>query len=137
MKKTECRILEKCGKKNYSEMKELLIYVAEVKSKTQSYPERREKQKSIIDKIIQAIRKLSGQSRDVDARALTKEIIAIRTKMEPEGIAEIEKISGGKYSFLRHQRCKAKADKIIEDIEQKQKPRSKEKLSPEKNTERG
>ena len=59
------------------------------------------------------------------------------SKMEPEGIAEIEKISGGKYSFLRHQRCKAKADKIIEDIEQKQKPRSKEKLSPEKNTERG
>ena len=136
MKKTESRILEKCGKKNHSEMKELQNYVAEVKSKAQSYPERREKQKSIIDKTIQAIRELFGRSKDVDSRMLTKERKAIRTKIEPEEITEIEKISGGKYSFLLHQQCKEKADKTIEDIEQKQKPRGKEKPSPMKNAER-
>ena len=36
MKKTESRILEKCEKKNHSEMKELQNYVADVKSKAQS-----------------------------------------------------------------------------------------------------
>ena len=136
LKKTESRILEKCGKKNHSEMKELQAYVAEVKSKAQSYPERREKQKSIIDKTIQVIRELFGRTKDVDSRTLTKERKAIRAKIEPEEITEIEKISGGKYSFLLHQQCKGKADKTIEDIEQKQKPRSMEKPSPVKSAER-
>lgn len=136
MKKTESRILEKCGKKNHSEMKELQAYVAEVKSKAQSYPERREKQKSSIDKTIQAIRELFGRSKNVDSRTLTKERKAIRAKIEPEEITEIEKISGGKYSFLLHQQCKGKADKTIDNIEQKQKPRNKEKPFPVKNAER-
>lgn len=136
MKKTESRILEKCGKKNHSEMKELQNYVTEVKSKAQIYPERRKKQKSIIDKTIQAIRELFSRSKDVDFRTLTKERKAKREKIEPEEITEIEKISGGKYSFLLHQQCKRKADKTIEDIKQKQKPRSKEKPSPVKNAER-
>ena len=117
-------------------MKELQNYVADVKSKAQSYPERREKQKSIIDKTIQAIRELFCRTKEVDSRALTKERKAIRAKNEPEEITEIEKISGGKYSFLLHQECKGKADRTIEDIEQKQKLRSKEKLSPMKNAER-
>lgn len=117
-------------------MKELQNYVADVKSKAQSYPERRGKQESIIDKTIEAIRELFGRSKDIDSRTLTKERKAIRTKIEPEEITEIEKISGGKYSFLLHQQCKGKADRTIEDIEQKQKPRSKEKPSPMKNAER-
>lgn len=136
MKKAESKILEKCGKQNHSEMKELQNYVAEIKSKAQSYPERREKQKSFIDKTIQAIRELFGRSKNVDSRTLTKERKAIRAKIEPEEITEIEKISGRKYSFLLHQQCKGKADKTIEDIEQKQKPRGKEKPSPMKNAER-
>ena len=136
MKKAEGKILEKCGKKNHSEMKELQNYVTEVKSKAQSYPERRDKQKSIVNKTIQAIRELFGRTKDVDSRALTKERKAIRAKIEPEEISEIEKISGRKYSFLIHQQCKGKADRSIEDIEQKQKPRSKEKPSPMKNAER-
>ena len=135
-KKAEGKILEKCGKKNHSEMKELQNYVTEVKSKAQSYPERRDKQKSIVNKTIQAIRELFSRTKDVDSRALTKERKAIRAKIEPEEISEIEKISGGKYSFLIHQQCKGKADRTIEDIEQKQKPRSKEKPSPMKNAER-
>ena len=110
--------------------------MADVKSKAQSYPERREKQKSIIDKTIQVIRELFCRTKEVDSRALTKERKAIRAKNEPEEITEIEKISGGKYSFLLHQECKGKADRTIEDIEQKQKLRSKEKLSPMKNAER-
>ena len=61
-------------------MKELQNYVADVKSKAQSYPERREKQKSIIDKTIQAIRELFCRTKEVDSRALTKERKAIRVK---------------------------------------------------------
>ena len=136
MKKAESKILEKCGKQNHSEMKELQAYVVEVKSKAQSYPERREKQKSIINKTIQAIRELFGRTKNDDSRTLTKERKAIRAKIEPEEITEIEKISGEKYSFLLHQQCKGKADKTIEDIEQKQKPRNKERPSPMKNAER-
>lgn len=137
MKKAESKILEKCGKQNHSEMKELQNYVAEIKSKAQSYPKRWEKKNSIIDKTIQAIRELFGRTKDVDSRAMTKERKAIRAKIEQEEITEIEKISGGKYSFLLHQQSKRKADKTIGDIEYKQKSHSKEKLSPEKNTERG
>ena len=126
MKKSESKILEKCGKKNHSEMKELQAYVAKVKSKVQSYPERREKQKSIIDRTIQAIRELFSRSKDADSRALTKERKAIRAKIEPEEITEIEKISGGKYSFLLHQQCKGKADKAIDDIKLATKSHDKE-----------
>lgn len=136
MKKTESRILEKCGKKNYSEMKELKEYIAELKSKAQSYPERRKKQQSIIEKTVQVIKNLFKRTKGIDSRALTKERKAIRAKIEPEEITEIEKISGVKYSFLLHQQCKGKTDKTIEDIEHKQKPRSKEKPSPMKNAER-
>lgn len=136
MKKTESRILDKCGKKNYSEMKELKEYIAELKSKAQSYPERRKKQQSIIEKTVQVIKDLFKRTKGIDSRALTKERKAIRAKIEPEEITEIEKISGMKYSFLLHQQCKEKADRTIEDIVQKQKPRSKEKPSPMKNAER-
>ena len=73
MKKAESKILEKCGKQNHSEMKELQNYVAEIKSKAQSYPERREKQKSFIDKTIQAIRELFGRSKNVDSRTYADE----------------------------------------------------------------
>jgi len=136
MKKTENRILEKCGKKNHSDMKDLKEYVAEVKSKAQSYPERRKKQQSIIEKTIQVIKDLFKRTKGIDPRALMKERKAIRAKIEPEEITKIEKISGGKYSFLLHQQSKGKADKTIEDIEHKQKPRSKEKPSRTKDTDK-
>ena len=136
MKKIESKLLEKCGKKKYFEMKELQAYVAEDKSKAQSYPKRWEKQNPIIDKTIQAIKNLFRQAKGIDPRTLMNERKAIRAKIEPEEITEIEKISGGKYSFLLHQQCKGKADKTIEDIEQKQKPRSMEKPSPVKSAER-
>ena len=118
-------------------MKELKEYIAELKSKAQSYPERRKKQQSIIEKTIQVIKDLFKRTKGIDPRTLMKERKAIRTKIEPEEITKIEKISGGKYSFLLHQQSKGKADKTIEDIERKQKPRSKEKPSPAKNAERG
>lgn len=117
-------------------MKELQVYVAEVKSKVQSCPERRKKQQSFIEKTIQVIKDLFKRAKGIDPRTLTKERKAIRAKIEPEENTKIEKISGGKYSFLLHQQCKGKADKTIEDIEQKQKPCGKEKPSPMKNTER-
>ena len=89
-----------------------------------------------VDRTIQAIRELFGRTKDVDSRTLTKERKAIRAKIEPEEITEIEKISGGKYSFLIHQQCKGKADKTIDDIEHEQKPRTKEKPTLVKNAER-